>query len=278
MHMTNGSGDGWVAGDAYEAYMGRWSRPLARVFVEWLRPRPSANWLDVGCGTGALTSTICDHCEPASVVACDPSEAFIEHARRSLADARASFVVAGAEALPRRNGGFDAVVSGLVLNFLPDPGLAVASVSERLRPGGTVAAYVWDYAEGMEFLRSFWEEVVASDPRAVALDEGRRFPLCRESALASLFRAAGLAQVETVALEIPTDFATFDDYWTPFLRGTGPAPSYVASLDPRSRESLRERLRRRLPTGRDGRVRLRARAWAVRGVGGQGASQEGERK
>lgn len=264
--MMNARGDRWVIGDAYEAYMGRWSRPLARVFVEWLHPKPSAHWLEVGCGTGALTSTICDLCEPASVLACDPSQPFIEHARNNLSDPRASFVVAGAEALPRRVGGFDAVVSGLVLNFLPDPGEAVASIRERLRPGGTVAAYVWDYAEGMEFLRSFWEEAVASDPRAAALSESRRFPLCRTPELASLFRAAGLEQVETDPLEIPTDFATFDDYWAPFLRGTGPAPSYVASLDPPSRELLRERLRQRLHAGSDGRIQLRARAWAVRGV------------
>ena len=264
--MTDAPSDGWATGDAYEAYMGRWSRPLARAFVQWLHPKPAANWLEVGCGTGALTSTICDLCEPASVVACDPSEPFIEHARKNLSDVRASFIVAGAEALPRRGGGFDAVVSGLVLNFLPDPGEAVVSIRERLRPGGTVAAYVWDYGEGMQFLRSFWEEAVASDRHAAALDEGRRFPLCRTPALASLFRAAGLVQVETDRLEIPTDFASFDDYWTPFLRGTGPAPSYVASLDPTSRDLLRERLRRRLHAESGGRIQLRARAWAVRGV------------
>jgi SAM-dependent methyltransferase len=199
-------------------------------------------------------------------VACDPSGPFIEHARKNLSDARVSFVVAGTEALPRRDGGFDAVVSGLVLNFLPDPGQAVASSRERLRPGGTVAAYVWDYAEGMELLRFFWEEAVASDPRAAALDEGGRFPLCRRPALASLFRAAGLSQVETHVLEIQTDFATFEDYWTPFLRGTGPAPSYVASLDPPGRDVLRERLRRRLHAGGAARIQLGARAWAVCGV------------
>jgi SAM-dependent methyltransferase len=264
--MTRTPGDEWVTGDAYEAYMGRWSRPLARAFVDWLRPKPSADWLEVGCGTGALTSTICDLCEPAAVVACDPSEPFIEHARKNLPDARASFVVAGAEDLPRRDGGFDAVVSGLVLNFLPDPKAALASVRERLHPGGTVAAYVWDYAEGMALLRIFWDEAAAVDPRAGALDEGRRFPLCSMPGLAALFRAAGLADVETHPLEIPTDFATFDDYWMPFLRGTGPAPSYVASLDPPSREVLRERLGRRLHAGSDGRIRLRARAWAVRGL------------
>jgi SAM-dependent methyltransferase len=264
--MTNAPDDKWLAGEAYEGYMGRWSRPLARVFIEWLNPKPSAHWLEVGCGTGALTSAICDFSEPASVVACDPSEPFIEHARNNLSGARASFVVAGAGALPSRDGGFDAVVSGLVLNFLPDPGQALASICERLRPGGIVAAYVWDYAEGMEFLRCFWEEAVASDARAAVLNEGTRFPICRPPALASLFQAAGLTQVETGRLEIPTNFDGFDDYWTPFLRGTGPAPSYVASLDPPSRELLRERLRRRLCPEGYGRIQLRARAWAVRGV------------
>jgi len=266
MAMTRASRDGWGSGEAYEAYMGRWSRALARTFIAWLQPQSSANWLEVGCGTGALTSAICDLCAPASVVACDPAESFIEHARKNLTDARASFVLAGAEALPRRDGGFDAVVSGLVVNFLPDPGAAVASIRERLRRGGTVAAYVWDYAEGMQFLRLFWDEAVASNPGAAALDEVRRFPLCQAAALSSLFRAGGLVQVKTDALEIPTDFADFADYWTPFLHGSGPAPTYVASLDPLSRESLRERLRRRLHAGRDERIQLRARAWAVRGV------------
>jgi len=266
LDMTHAPGDSWVTGEAYEAYMGCWSRPLARIFVEWLRPKSFANWLEVGCGTGALTSAICDLCEPTSIVACDPSGPFVEFARKNLADARVSFVVAGTEALPRRDSGFDAVVSGLVLNFLPNPGEAVTSIRERLRPAGTVAAYVWDYAEGMEFLRAFWEEAVAADPRAAALDEGRRFPLCRAPALASLFRSAGLVQVETDALEIPIDFATFDDYWMPFLRGTGPAPTYVASLDPLNRELLRERLRRRLHAEGNARIRLRARAWAVRGI------------
>jgi SAM-dependent methyltransferase len=262
----NTSDDMWVTGDAYEAYMGRWSRSLAKMFVEWLRPKRAAHWLDVGCGTGALTSAICHLCEPVSVVACDPSEPFIEHVRNSLADARVSFVIAGSDALPRRDGGFDVVASGLVLNFLPDPEAAVATFRERLRPGGIVAAYVWDYAEGMEFLRCFWDEAVALDPRAAALDEGRRFPLCRAPVLAQLFRAAGLAQVETDLLDIPTDFSNFDDYWTPFLRGTWPAPSYVASLDPPARELVRGRIRRRLHAGSDGRIQLRARACAVRGV------------
>ena len=146
------------------------------------------------------------------------------------------------------------------------PEAVLATLRQRLRPGGTVAAYVWDYAEGMEFLRAFWDEAVAVDSRGAALDEGRRFPLCSTTALQALFDAAGLTQVETGAVEIETRFAGFDDYWEPFLRGTGPAPAFVASLEPPARDALRERLRRRLRPGADGGIQLRARAWSVRGI------------
>ena len=244
--------------------MGRWSRPLARAFIEWLKAEPGGHWLEVGCGTGALSATICQHCEPASLIACDPAAPFIEHARKEVSDPRVSFVVASADDLPDRSGGFDAIVSGLVLNFLPDPARAVSSFRERLRSGGVIAAYVWDYAEGMEFLRCFWDEARALDPTAAQLDEGARFPLCQLPALASLFRDAGVTQLQTHALSVPTHFEDFDDYWTPFLRGTGPAPSYVGSLNPAARDALKDRLQRRLPAAEDGSLRLGARAWAIR--------------
>jgi hypothetical protein len=156
-------------------------------------------------------------------------------------------------------------VSGLVLNFVPDANAAMLSIRERLRRAGMAAAYVWDYAHGMEFLRWFWDEAVALDPRAEALDEGKRFPLCEPPALEALFERAGFRRIASHALEIPTDFDTLDDCWAPLLGGTGPAPSYVASLRPHEREVLRMRLARRLRTRSDGRIRLRARAWAVRG-------------
>ncbi len=256
--------DSWAAGGAYEAHMGRWSRPVARSFINWLRPKPSAHWLDVGCGTGALTSAICQLSNPASVIACDPSEPFVNDTRSRISDPRVSVVLAGALDLPTRADGFDAVVSGLVLNFVPDPEKAVAAMRARLRDGGCVAAYVWDYAGRMGFLRYFWEEAVALDPGAANLDEGRRFPLCQPEALASLFRIALLSHVETHALENSTYFEDFSDYWEPFLGGTGPAPSYAVSLEPSRRESIRQRLQQRLQPEPDGRIHLVARAWAVR--------------
>jgi hypothetical protein len=131
-------------------------------------------------------------------------------------------------------------------------------------PGGTVAAYVWDYAEGMQLIRRFWDAAQALDERAGALDEAVRFPLCRRDALAALFAAAGLQHVQTAALEIATRFEDFDDYWLPFLGGQGPAPAYVMSLDDAGRSRLRERLRATLPVQAGGEIALRARAWAVK--------------
>lgn len=165
-----------------------------------------------------------------------------------------------------RVGGFDAVVSGLMLNFVPKPEQAVTSMARPLSPGGIVGAYVWDYSEGMMFLRYFWDEAINTDSSATQMDEGRRFPLSRPELLISVFEAAGLHQVEAHALEIQTDFRDFDDYWRPFLGGTGPAPSFVQSLDPDRRETLHGRLRQRLQTAEDGTIELRARAWAVRGL------------
>jgi hypothetical protein len=134
------------------------------------------------------------------------------------------------------------------------------------RAGGTVAAYVWDYASGMQFMRHFWDVAVELDPAALPLDEGRRSPLCQPPALRALFETAGLSDVDVEAIGIPTVFQSFDDYWTPFLGGTGPAPAYTVSLDEVHREALREGIRARVPVAPDGSIRLTARAWAVRGT------------
>jgi len=266
--MKAGVGDGWAIGAAYDAYMGRWSRPVARAFVEWLDPAPRRHWLDVGCGTGALSAAICEVGNPGSIVACDPSGPFIDYARDTLADKRVGFELATAEHLPGRDGGFDMVVSGLVLNFLSAPERALGAMRARLSAEGCVAAYVWDYAGGMEFLRCFWEAAVAQNSAAVQFDERRRFASCSPTELAASFRAAGLEKVETTALDSVVQFVNFDEYWQPFLGRTGPAPSYVASLDPAQRESLKQLLRERLEAGHDRRLQFQARAWAVRGMSG----------
>ncbi len=245
--------------------MGRWSRLVAKSFVEWLAVEPRAHWLDVGCGTGALTQAICELGRPGSVVACDPSGPFLEAASSTLPDKRVSFELGTGEHLPDREGGFDAVVSGLVLNFLPDPRLALSAMRRRLSPRGQVALYVWEYEGGIELLRYFWEAAVELDPAAAALDERRRFALCNEEGLTAAFGAAALGQVEVERLKVATPFASFEEYWAPFLGRTGPAPSYVASLDAARRARLEQHLRERLPQNADGSIGLHASAWAVRG-------------
>jgi SAM-dependent methyltransferase len=260
------SSDRWAAAATYEDFMGRWSRLLAPRFVSWLSVRPSAHWLDVGCGTGALVDAIFAGANPASVVACDPSEPFIEYARRCRVGTPISFVVAGVGQLPTRPGGFDSVTSLLALNFFPEPEAAIEEMRRITAVNGLVSACVWDYAGRMGFLRCFWDSAAALDPAAAELDEGRRFPICRPQALEPLFREAGLADVVSDWIEIPTRFSTFAGFWKPFLGGTGPAPSYVASLDPSQREALAARLERLLPREPDGAISLVARAWVVRGV------------
>jgi SAM-dependent methyltransferase len=258
--------DKWAAGSTYEEFMGRWSRRLAPRFVSWLQIPRGAHWLDVGCGTGALANAICSHGEPASVIGCDTAEPFIEFAREHSRDARVSFVVGGVGSLPRRRGGYGSVTSLLALNFFPDPPAAVHEMRSLAAPQGTVSACVWDYGDGMEFLRHFWDAAAAVDSTARELDEGSRFPLCRPEALTDLFHGGGLGDVRCEPVEIPTAFASFDDYWQPLLGGTGPAPSYIASLDADRRELLARRLDATLRRGPSGTIALTARAWAVRGT------------
>ncbi|MBT2384371.1 class I SAM-dependent methyltransferase [Streptomyces sp. ISL-11] len=256
--------DVWQAGDAYERYMGRWSRPVAREFVAWLGGEDGRRWLDIGCGTGALTAEVAARRAPRVVVGLDRSAGFVASARAG-GPASARFAVADAMALPVRDGVCHMAVGGLVLNFLPAPGAAVAEAARTVRPGGLVAAYVWDYAEGMAFLRHFWDTAVALDPAALALDERRRYGVCRPEPLRALWTEAGLTDVVVVPITVPTVFAGFAELWEPFLSGQGPAPGYVAALAPPARDRLRDALREALPTRADGSVGLSARAWAVKG-------------
>lgn len=256
-------GDVWASGDSYEPYVGRWSRLIAAAFLDRLGVEPRQRWLDVGCGTGALTTAILARCDPLEVVGIDQSDSYIAWTRKHVDDDRARFVVAEATQLPP--GEVDVVVSGLVLNFIPDPAAALAAMRSRA-PEGLVAAYVWDYAGRMELMRHFWDAAVELDPGAADLDEGVRFPLCRPDRLEALWRGNGFVDVATWAIDVPTVFRDFTDYWAPFLGGQGPAPGYAVSLDERRRTELRDRIRAGLPFAEDGSICLIARAWGVSGV------------
>jgi SAM-dependent methyltransferase len=216
--------------------VGRWSRLVAAEFVPWLGVPPGSTWVDVGCGTGELTRAILRTSAPSRVVSLDPSESYLEHARASTDDARVQFVR-----------GSDQDV-------------------QSLAPRGVMAAYVWDYAEGMTMLRHFWDAAVAEDPAAEEKDEPVRFPICAPGGLQSVFEAAGVKDVTALPIEVTGRYADFDEYWTPFLSGSAPAPGYRASLPPERQARVREILRDRVPTATDGSITLTCRAWAARGL------------
>jgi len=258
--------DVWASGDAYEPYVGRWSRLVARQFVTWLGVPENKEWLDVGSGTGALCEVILAIASPRHVTGVDPSDGFVSFARHKVTDGRTTFQVGDAQKLLLADGSFDATVSGLVINFIPDQEKAVNEMKRVTRPRGVIGAYVWDYAGEMQLMRHFWNAAVALDPNAAPLDEGRRFPVCSPEPLAALFRKAGLAEVNTRSIDVPTIFRNFDDYWTPFLGGQAPAPGYCMSLSEDGRVALRDHIRANLPIKSDGSIHLIARAWAVRGL------------
>ena len=256
----------WRGADAYNAYMGRWSRPLAQAFLAWFAGPEAGRWLDVGCGTGALTAAVLEVADPRTVTAVDPSAAFIDSAKATITDSRARFVLGDARALPVDSHAYDAVVAGLVLNHLPDPIPAVAEMARAARPGGAVGAYVWDCGE-MQMMRSFWEAATVTDADAAAVDPRSGYHICRPEPLANLLRGAGLDAVTVEAIDLPMRFRDLDDYWRPHtLPGPAAPQRYVGTLDDSRRATLREQLRVTLPIASDGTISLIGRAWVVRGT------------
>jgi trans-aconitate methyltransferase len=258
--------ENWGSAGPYERYVGRWSRKVAREFLAWISMPPGIAWADVGCGTGALAECILGQCEPASIACVDKADGFVAAARQSITDSRVTFDTADATILPWETDMFDVTVSGLVLNFVPDHHAMACEMARVTKPGGKVAAYVWDYGRGMEMMRHFWDTAIAVTPSDSKLDQAERFPICRPEALQSLFGDIGLKAVSSRAIDIPTVFRNFDDYWTPFLGKTGAAPTYLASVDESTREKIRAALESRLIPSTDGTIALRARAWAVQGI------------
>lgn len=255
----------WASGAAYDPYMGRWSRRVAAGFIAWLGVSPGSDWLDVGCGTGALTRMILDTGSPRRVVGVDLSPGYLEYARHNITDACLTFSPGDAQALSPDLGQFDAVVSGLALNFMAEPHRALEMMTRATRAGGITGVYVWDYADGMQLLRYFWDAAVTLNPRVQDLDEGQRSPICNLSSLTRLFEAAGLGGVEARPIDVAARFTNFDDYWSPFLGGQGTVASYAMSLSEEERRELRELIRSRLPVSADGSIEMNIRAWAAKG-------------
>jgi SAM-dependent methyltransferase len=252
-------------GEAYDVFMGRWSIELASHLVQFVGVIDGDDVLDVGSGTGSLAAAVSTVAPSSRIVGIDRSEPYVAVARARHRSDRMRFEVGDAQRLPFDEASFDRTLSLLILNFVPDPEKALTEMIRVTRPGGTVAAAVWDYGEGMEMLRVFWDEAIALDPRAEENDE-RHMRLSRGGELAALWRGH-LQNVADTALTIETPFCSFEDYWSPFLLQQGPAGAHVATLSPDDREQLELRLRQRLLGSRtEGPINLRARAWAVRGT------------
>lgn len=263
---SGGQGGMFSAAEAYERFMGRWSRELAPLLVKFAGVRDGDAVLDIGSGTGALTAAVVAVAPSSPVTGVDPAEPYVAFARMRLPGERIRFEVGDAQQLRFADRSFDRTLSLLVLNFIPDPPKALDEMIRVTRPGGIVASAVWDYGQGMEMLRIFWDEAIALNPAADARDE-RHMPLSRKGELDALWRKHRLRDVTEEALTIRARFSSFDEYWSPFLEKQGPAGSYVAALAAPEREQLRVRLRRRLlGDGPDRPVVLDARAWAVRGT------------
>lgn len=252
--------------DAYERFMGRWSRSLAPLLVRFADVRDSHAVLEVGSGTGALAAAVAASAPSAAVVGIDPAAAYVASAQSKRPSDRLTFEVGDARKVRFEDARFTRTLSLLVINFIPDPQKALLEMKRVTSPGGVVAAAVWDYGEGMEMLRTFWDAALAVRPDAGVKDE-RHMPLCRRGELAALWRRGGLECVVEEGLTIETRFSSFDDYWIPFTLKQGPAGAYVAELAPAEREALRFHLRQRLVgDGPDHPFVLNARAWAVRGM------------
>jgi SAM-dependent methyltransferase len=252
-----------VQAEAYERHVGRYTPQLAAAFCEFTGIEPGMRALDVGSGPGALTAELATRLGPANVAAAEPSEPFAAACRARVPGAEVA--VAGAEALPFGDAAFDATLSQLVVNFLDDADRGVREMARVTRPGGVVAACVWDYSEAMTLLRAFWDAAREIEPeRGAAADEGVVMRWCSEGELAELWSGGGLRKVRSGALEVSASYASFEDLWAPFPSGIAPSGAFCASLDEAARNALRDALRRRLGVG-DEPFELTARAWAVTG-------------
>jgi SAM-dependent methyltransferase len=253
--------------EAYERFMGRWSRLLAPRLVDFADLPESGRVLDVGSGTGSLASAIAERRAGLRVLGIDPSREYVAYAAsRNRFPDRAAFQVGDAQQLSLSDASFDAALSLLVFNFIPDPKKALLELRRVTKPGGRIAAAVWDYGAGMQMLRRFWDAAVRLDPQAEKLDE-KHMPLCRAGELSALWEQVGLQNVREQPIDITTRFQSFSDYWEPFLLGQGPAGAYVRRLGPQKSNALRDEVRRRLMLSTENTpFALQARVWAVSGI------------
>lgn len=247
MEPVEGARNFQTTGASYDAFMGRYSRALAPAFADNLGCTPGQRALDLGCGPGALTAELVKRLGAESVGACDPSPSFVEAcaAQHPGVDVRAG----RAESIPFADAGFDVVGAQLVFHFVTDPTAAARELRRVVRPGGIIGACVWDFDDGMQMLRAFWDAAIEVDPNAP--DEARTLRFARSGEIAQLFSEVGLTDIRETTLDVDTTYAGFDELWDGFGAGIGPAGAYCVALAEQDRNTLRALLHARLgnPTG-----------------------------
>ena len=253
----------WNDAAGYEAYVGHWSRAIAPRFLAWLALPAKLRWLDVACGTGALTAAILARCDPEEVVGLDGSADYLASAQESCRGPRVRFVAGDATVLPFPSGSFDVSVSGLALNFIKYD-RALAEQHRVVRAGGTIAAYVWDYAGEYEFARRFWDAALSIDPRAAAYDPGRKAKICSEQNLHEALAVAGCTEVETCVFDDTGEFPSRETYWHAFDGRQGSTSDYLSLLTEEERLRLKDALLSTMNP--QGPVKLKVRALAVKGL------------
>ena len=249
-------------GNAYERLMGRWSRIVGRAFLDWLDAPKNLRWLDVGCGNGAFTEEIIARCAPAAVTAIDPSDDQLAYARTRLGLKMTDFQVGDAQNLPSGDSTFDVAVMALVISFLPDPDKAVAEMARVVRPGGWVAAYMWDIPGGGVPVHPIYLAI-----ESMGMTSGRppNAVVSGQDVMQGLWEKVGLEAVDTRVIRIPTAYSDFDDFWDSNVVPIGPQGKLIAGISASAREELRTRLRDHLPVSSDGRIVYESFANAVKG-------------
>lgn len=267
MMDDDGQGPIWKNEEAYENFMGQWSRVVGKQFLEWLQPPKSARWLEVGCGTGAFTQVILDQGAPGEVIGIDPAETHLAYAKQKVAGANVVFRSGDALELPFADHAFDIAVSALVLNFVPDQDKMISEMKRVVRPSGTVALYVWDFAGRKPVAQHIAAAIAARDQAAAQrVGSGQQFQTTRREYLLKLLEIGGLVEVDTHPIEIDVRFEDFDAYWSANTGFASPVGQYVGGLSAGQREKFIAEVKQRLPVSDDGSIKYVAKANAVRGL------------
>lgn len=264
-HKLTATHERWDDTDGYEMYVGRWSKLISASFIDWLNPTSKLRWLEIGCGTGALTKTINEKCQPAYLLAVDKSDSYLKAARENVGSGNISFLSADLSSHPLSEE-FDHITSGLVLNFIPQVQEMLKGLMNNLKNGGQMSSFVWDYGGHYQPMRHFWEAAKEVAKGVEKYDAGIKFDLCKKENLTQLFKTIGLTDVQFTAIEHIATFRDFDDYWLPIASAQGSVTEFISTLTDAQKSDLKAIIKQRLPIAFNGEIKLIISALAVKGI------------